>query len=78
MNLNKMSKTLLDLKIGESGYVINVHEEELTGRILSLGLLPETKVILVRKAPFGGTLYIKANDTILGLRPEEARQIKIA
>ena len=73
-----MSKNLLDLKIGETGYVKNVVEEELTGRILSLGLLPNTKIVLVRKAPFGGTLYIKANDTILGLRPEEAQHIKIA
>ena len=73
-----MSRNLLDLKIGETGVVAYVSEEELTGRILSLGLMPNTKIVLVRKAPFGGTLYIKANDTILGIRPDEAQQIKIA
>jgi Fe2+ transport system protein FeoA len=72
-----MNKNLLDLKIGETGTVKNIVKEELTGRILSLGLLPDTKIVLVRKALFGGTLYIRVNDTFLGLRPEEAQQIKI-
>ncbi len=72
-----MSKNLLDLKLGEVGYIKALDREELTSKILSLGLLPNSKVQLIRRAPFGGALYVKVNEHILGIRPEEAIQIKL-
>jgi len=73
-----MSKSILDLKIGEVGFIKALSEEELTSKILSLGLLPNTRVQYVRRAPFGGALYIKVNDHVIGIRPEEAIQIKLS
>jgi ferrous iron transport protein A len=72
-----MNKSILDLKIGEIGYIKALDQEELTSKILSLGLLPNTKIQFIRRAPFGGALYVKVNEHILGIRPEEALQIKL-
>jgi ferrous iron transport protein A len=73
----KVQKSLLDLAIGEEAYVKNCEQTHFTCKLLTLGLLPKTKVRIVRKAPVGGALYVKINDYQIAVRKEEAKLIFI-
>jgi ferrous iron transport protein A len=69
--------TLLDLSLGQSATIAVVNETNLTCKILNLGLLPGTRVKMVRKSPFGGAYYIKLGSHQLAVREEEAASIFI-
>lgn len=49
----------------------------LATKLMSMGILPGTKIKLVRTAPFGGACYVKANHHTLALRKTEAATIEI-
>lgn len=70
-------RSLLDLKIGEEAYVIKCELTNYTCKLLTLGLLPKTRVRVVRKAPIGGALYVKINDYQIAVRKEEAKLILV-
>jgi ferrous iron transport protein A len=72
-----LKKTILDLKIGEVGVVKQFSDFEATCKLLTMGLVPNARVSLVRKAPFGGALYIKLEDHMLGMRKIEAASVEI-
>ena len=42
---------------------------------MNLGILPNTRITLVRRAPFGKTLYIKLGNYQMAIREEEAQTI---
>lgn len=68
-------KTVLDLKKGESGYVKSFRDAGYACKLLTLGMVPLSKVTLVRKSPFGGSLYIKMNKQYIAIRRSEAEAI---
>jgi ferrous iron transport protein A len=72
-----LKKTILDLKIGEVGIVKQFSDFEATCKLLTMGLIPNARVILVRKSPFGGALYIQLEDHMLGMRNMEAASVEI-
>ena len=69
--------TLASLKPGESAFVTLLDEGSYTCKLLNLGILPKTKVTMVRKSPFGGAFYIKLERHQLAMRTEEAETIYI-
>lgn len=69
--------TLASLKPGESAFVTLLDEGSYTCKLLNLGILPKTKVTMVRKSPFGGAFYIKLERHQLAMRREEAETIYI-
>ncbi|MBC7884585.1 MAG: ferrous iron transport protein A [Saprospiraceae bacterium] len=73
----KQKRTLSSLRTGESAFVDVLDECLFTCKLLNLGLLPKTKVTLVRKSPFGGAFYIKLGGYQLAIRIEEADTIYI-
>ena len=70
-------QTLASLKPGESAFVTLLDEGSYTSKLLNLGILPKTKVTMVRKSPFGGAFYIKLERHQLAMRTEEAETIYI-
>ncbi len=70
-------KTILDLKIGESAKVEKFANDNLSCKLLTMGILPDTKITLVRKAPFGGAYYLKLNGNNIAVRENEAASIII-
>ena len=42
-----------------------------------MGVIPGTKVRLIKKAPFGGPVQVKINDNYLILRKEDANRIYV-
>lgn len=75
-----MSVALLsDLPVGSSALIKDIpvgHDEHIT-RLRELGLVPGTKVRLVRRAPLGDPLEIAVRGSRLAIRRSEARHIQI-
>ncbi len=42
-----------------------------------MGILPGSRVEVLHRAPFGGGLYIKADNLLIALRSEEAEAIVV-
>jgi len=70
-----MTRTVLDLRIGEQGVIKTLNEESMSCTLLTLGITPETTISLVRKSPLGSALCIRIGDTDLAIRKKEAQSI---
>lgn len=60
------------LKKGESGTIHSFSDEATACKMMSMGILPGSSIKLVRKAPFGGAIYIKADHQQFAIRNTEA------
>lgn len=70
--------TLDKLKIGNTGIITKVNGQgELRLRFLDMGLIPNTKVEVVKFAPLGDPMEIHIRGYELTLRLEDAKQIEI-
>jgi len=69
---------LADLKIGEKGEIVGFTDELLSLKLLEMGCLPGTEVILTHLAPFGDPIAIRVSGSyILSMRREEAETMLI-
>lgn len=70
--------TLKDLKVGSSGVIRAVGGEGiLRCRLLDMGLIPRTRVTVVKIAPMGDPMEITVRGYVLTLRREDAAKIEI-
>lgn len=70
--------TLNELEVGRSGIITAVGGEgALRLRLLDMGLIPKTRVQVVKIAPLGDPIELSLRGYTLTLRREEARQIRI-
>jgi len=60
------------LKKGESRTIHSFSDEATACKLMSMGILPGSSVKLIRKAPFGGAIYIKADHQQFAIRNTEA------
>lgn len=67
----------MDLAKGESAVVEQFKDESLSCKLLTMGILPDAKITMVRKAPFGGAYYLKLNGLNVAVRENEAASIII-
>lgn len=70
---------LSDVRVGDTVTVLRVgNDRPIAIRLLELGLLPGTKVRVVRRAPMGDPIELHLRDYALSIRGEEARRIEVA
>lgn len=70
--------TLDDLKIGQSATISAVGGEgSLRCRLLDMGLIPHTRIMLQKVAPMGDPMQIQVRGYELTLRREDAQKIEI-
>ncbi len=74
---NTTKKTILDLNIGEVGYVKSFDNLDCACKLLTLGLLPKSKVTVVRKSPLGDALYLQLDGHKIAIRNNEGAAILI-
>lgn len=72
-----MSRTIADLKIGENAYIKAFREPDLSLKLLEMGCLPGTEVLLDFVAPLGDPIGIQVNGYCLALRKEEAATVEV-
>lgn len=71
-------KSLADLKIGDRAVVRQVHgADELSIRLLEMGLTPGAMVVAVGKAPLGDPLEFEVRGYRLSVRRAEAARVEI-
>lgn len=68
-------KAISALKKGAVGFISSFTDDEVAQKLMSMGLLPGTRIELVRKAPLGGGCYIKADNLLIALRSQEAARV---
>ncbi len=73
--MQRRYRTILDLKTNESARAIAFDDSALAGKLTSMGVLPGTRIEMIRKSPFGNAYYVKADGVRLALREEEAASI---
>jgi len=73
---SRKEKTLLDLREGESGMIERLElPEEIAVRLMALGLLPGSRVSLVRCAPGGDPRVYQVDGGEIALRCETAAHL---
>lgn len=71
----QQNQCITSLNRGQKGTVSHIANERIAGKLMAMGILPGSDVQLIRKAPFGGGWYIKADNMTIALRREEAESI---
>ena len=72
-------RTLDQLPIGQSAVVHRIDcERRVGGRLMEMGLLPGTRIEMVRRAPFGDPLEIRLRGYLLSLRSADAAEVSLA
>lgn len=70
--------TLDEMKIGSSAIITTVGGEgALRCRLLDMGLIPHTRVVLQKVAPMGDPIEIMVRGYELTLRVEDAKKIEV-
>lgn len=71
--------TLDELEIGKSAVITKVGGEGvLRYRLLDMGIIPKTRVTLIKRAPMGDPIELWLRGYTLTLRIEDAKKIEIA
>ena len=73
--MQRRYRTIPDLKLHESARTIAFANPELACKLTAMGVLPGTRIELVRHAPFGSAYYVKVDGIRMALREEEAASI---
>ena len=73
--MQRRYRTVPELKAQESAQTLAFSDPALAGKLTAMGVLPGTRIEMVRTAPFGKTYYVKVDGIRLALREEEAASI---
>ncbi|MEL7220000.1 MAG: FeoA family protein [Bacteroidota bacterium] len=65
------------LALGEEGIIGGFTDAQLASKLLSMGVLPGSQIKLIRRAPFGGAVYVSVDEHCLALREVEFAAIAI-
>lgn len=72
-------RALDTLKPGEHGMIAALDcEPTVARRLMELGLVPGTEIVVIRRAPLGDPLEVSVRGVHLSLRRSEARHIHVA
>lgn len=66
---------LSEIKIGTKVKIKSFDSDEITLKLMEMGCLPEEEVIVWKKAPLGGPIYLMVAGYSLSLRVDEAECI---
>lgn len=74
-----MKLSLSELKPGQKGVVIQIKGSgETRRRIMDMGIVRGSKIIMIRRAPLGDPLEFEIRDYNLTLRKREAKSIYVS
>jgi len=68
---------LAELKYNQEALVVKVKDNELSLKLLEMGLLPGETVLLENIAPFGDPIAIRVGEYKMCIRLQDATQIEI-
>ena len=69
--------TLKDGKTGMTLKIVKIEESELKQRMMTMGLIPGTKVKILRSAPLGDPIAIGVRSYNLALRRADVEKVQV-
>lgn len=75
--IDMQQRSVLDLKMGEEAMVKAFSDSRIACNLLTIGIIPDTPIAMIRKAPFGGAVCLKLGRTFIAVRTIEAKSILI-
>jgi Fe2+ transport system protein FeoA len=69
--------TLKEGKTGMNLRILSLEDSPLKTRLMTMGLIPGTKVTVLRSAPFGDPMALRIRSYNLALRREDAGKITV-
>lgn len=72
-----MKKSLAEMRVGESGKIIRVENEEIQIALMKLGILPGDQFWVSNIAPFGDPIAVTINRTKVSLRRQDAKYVVV-
>lgn len=66
------------LKLNTLASIVGVEANEDGNRLSELGFYPGKRLVLLNAAPFGGPLAFELGNTVVALRRDEARLIRVS
>ncbi len=72
-----MPRSLIQLLQGETGHIVSFLNDQIAGRFLAMGVLPGSRVEVVRVGPLAGGYYLKVDGRKIGVRKGEAASIVV-
>lgn len=69
INLNKVLSATLP---GKGELVSHFADNQVASKLMAMGILPGSRIELVRKSPLGGGWFVKVDNTYIALRKQEA------
>ena len=70
--------TLKDAEIGSTVRIDSIEESEITQRLMTMGLIPGTRIEVLRSAPLGDPIAIRVRAYNLALRKDDAEKITVS
>ena len=70
--------SILQLACGNPATILEFSNGFIACKLMAMGLLPGSSIEVVRKSPFGKTIYIRSGNHHVALRENEAATILIA
>lgn len=74
----EMNLTLKDTSSGMIVRIDSVGESQLKQRLMTMGLIPGTRVEVLNSAPFGDPIAIRLRSYNLAMRRDDAAQIEVS
>ncbi|TVO37677.1 FeoA family protein [Vibrio algivorus] len=70
---------LSELKMGQSADIVHLNAlpNDIRKKLMIMGMLPNTSVTLIRKAPLGDPLQVEVRGVSLAIRGKVAEEIEI-
>ena len=62
---------------GEKAMIVRYSDEKVAGKLISMGMMPGSQFIIIRKPPFGGGYYVMIDGVNLALRENEVKSIVV-
>jgi len=72
------SKSLADLKVGQSGTVLAIDDPYVGQKLMEMGIVPGCKLRLCNVAPLGCPICVQIDQATLTFRAEAAKHIMLA
>ena len=67
-----LGKVLSAAMPGKGGLISHFLNEQVASKLMSMGILPGSRVELIRKSPLGGGWFVKVDNSYIALRKQEA------
>ncbi len=67
--------TVKDAKVGSTVKIVAIEDSPLKQRLMSMGLIPNTRLEILRSAPLGDPIAIRLRAYNLALRRDDAAKI---